>query len=459
MNTSRWIERSASTCTRTPRWAVWRLTQSPKCRAAASSMPATPSTSHAASAAMLAMTSLATRTAPRVAVSPIPGSLRPFQVAVRARVHADHVPGLDEKWDLDGGARVQLGRLGGAGDRVALEPGIGGLDLELDDDRQLDADQAVVVLQEVHVAAFLQEGQHVLEHVLVDRHLVVGLRVHEVVVIAVGVEVCRIVAVDANGLELVTAAEALLEDRPGQTSRSLALITAPARASLMCSTVTMDRSRPSISNIVPFRKSFVLINQKLHRMQVPVETKARDHAPRGSRREASRTPLFARVDVRDVDLDDRQPQGLQTIVEGYRIVRERARVDDDSLRAGALLLQEVDDLALVVALENGDLDVQLLRLLAHHVVEVGQRPRAVYVRLALAQQVEVRPVDDDDLLHASAFLRTLRTSPGGTSWPTSAKPMRRGSTHATRPRRAFLSVGMTARTRSTSTRGDSSGSP
>src|SRR5579859_569722 len=103
-------------------------------------MPATPSTSHAASAAMLAMTSLATRTAPRVAVSPIPGSLRPFHVAVGAGVHADHVPTLDEERNLDGGASVELRRLGRAGDGVALEPGVGGLHLELDNDRQLDAD-------------------------------------------------------------------------------------------------------------------------------------------------------------------------------------------------------------------------------------------------------------------------------------------------------------------------------
>src|SRR5712691_974575 len=133
MNTSRWIARSASTCTRTPRCAVWRLTQSPKCRAAASSMPATPSTSHAARAAMLAITSLATRTAPRVAVSPISRSLRPLHVGVSSCIHSDQVAALDEQRHLDGGPRLQLGRLGPARNRVALEPGIGLDDLELDD--------------------------------------------------------------------------------------------------------------------------------------------------------------------------------------------------------------------------------------------------------------------------------------------------------------------------------------
>src|SRR5436305_8362734 len=114
---------------------------------------------------------------------------------------------------------------------------------------------------------------------------------------------------------------------PVITSRSFALITAPARASLMCSTVTIDRMRPSISNIEPLRKSFVLINEELHRVQVTVETKAGDDPARGARSHALGAELLTRVDVGDVDLHDRQAQRLQTIVEGERVVRERARVD------------------------------------------------------------------------------------------------------------------------------------
>src|SRR5579864_4157521 len=103
---------------------------------------------------------------------------------------------------------------------------------------------------------------------------------------------------------------------PVITSRSFALITAPARASLMCSTVTMDRMRPSISNIEPLRKSFVLINEKLHCVQVAVETEARDHTARGASGHAAGAELLAGVNVGDVHLHDRQAQGLETIVEG-----------------------------------------------------------------------------------------------------------------------------------------------
>src|SRR6267378_4570315 len=132
MKTSRWMDRSASTCTRTPRCAVWRRTQSPKWRAAASSIPETPSISHAARAAMLAMTSLATRTAPNVPLLPITwpcyalapkirSGLGPFHISLRASVDPDQVARLDEQGDLDHRAGLELGGLRSPGNGVTLE--------------------------------------------------------------------------------------------------------------------------------------------------------------------------------------------------------------------------------------------------------------------------------------------------------------------------------------------------
>src|SRR4030081_925324 len=127
-------------------------------------MPATPSTSHAARAAMLAITSLATRTAPWVPFCPISGMLparprvrgrlRTLHIRARACVNADHITGLDEQRDSDLGARFQLRRLGRTRDRVALEPGIRVHDLELDVDRQLDADELVLVAQQIRRTSF-----------------------------------------------------------------------------------------------------------------------------------------------------------------------------------------------------------------------------------------------------------------------------------------------------------------
>src|SRR5207244_9784489 len=52
------------------------------------------------------------------------------------------------------------------------------------------------------------------------------------------------------------------------------------------------------------------------------------------------------------------------------------------------------------------------------------------VRLALAEKVEVRSMDDHDSLHIRDLVRTLRTTAPGTVWPISAWPMRRGMTQA-----------------------------
>src|SRR5260370_27342876 len=149
MNTSRWMDRSASTITRTPRWAVWRRTQSPKWRAECSSMPETPSISQAASAAMLAMTSLATRTAPRLPLLPMrpmlrPRALRPFHVGLGPRVDADHIAGLDEQWHLDHCSCLEGGRFGAARHRVATKPGVGLDDFQLYLDGELDPDEPPV---------------------------------------------------------------------------------------------------------------------------------------------------------------------------------------------------------------------------------------------------------------------------------------------------------------------------
>src|ERR1700694_713551 len=90
---------------------------------------------------------------------------------------------------------------------------------------------------------------------------------------------------------------------PVSRFRSLALMTAPARASLMCSTLTTSSSLPSISNMVPLRKSLVEINQELHSQQIASESKTGDDAPGSATRDSLRPEFLTRVNVGDVDLD------------------------------------------------------------------------------------------------------------------------------------------------------------
>src|SRR5258706_9353066 len=252
---------------------------------------------------------------------------------------------------------------------------------------------------------------------------------------------------------------------PVSTLRSLVLMTAPARASLMCSTLTTCSSWPSISNIVPLRKSLVeiitssLLRQVLHRQSVACKSQAGDDALRRACRHTLRAELFACVDVREVHLDGGYLQRLQTVVDGERVVRQRPWVDHDPERAWPFLLQEVDDLAFVIALQDADRHAEIFCLRPHGPDEVGVRPGAVDLWLALSEQVQVGTVDDHDPFHARARVTTRRTNGDGTVWPGSAWPMRRGMTHATLPRRAFLSRGMAASTRAGSTCGTRLGSP
>src|SRR2546423_10835892 len=134
-------------------------------------------------------------------------------------------------------------------------------------------------------------------------------------------------------------------------------------------------------------------------------------------------------------------------------------MDDDAGRAGTLLLEEIDQLPLVIALEEADLETELARPVLDDLLQVFLGPRPVDVRLALAQQVEVRTVDDHDALHARDLVMTRRTRAPGTAWPISACPMRRGMTHATLPRLAFLFSATAASSRLGSACGGLSGRP
>src|SRR4030081_769906 len=188
---------------------------------------------------------------------------------------------------------------------------------------------------------------------------------------------------------------------PVSTLRSFALITAPARASLMCSTLTTSSSWPSISNIVPLRKSLVEINQELHREQIALEAKAGDHTSCRTTGNSFRTEFLSSMNVGDVDLHGRYAERLDAIEKSERVMRERARIDDNAERARRFLLEEVDDLAFIVALVCAYLHFQLLGFRAHQLHQVGERPRAVNVRLSLSQQVQIRPVDEQDSFHAT----------------------------------------------------------
>ena len=110
---------------------------------------------------------------------------------------------------------LERGRLGAPARPVALEPRLGHRDRQLDRRRDLDADDLAVVERDL--------GDHLLDEVVLgvaegdlgDVRLVVGLRVHEHVVVAVVVQVLHVLALDDRLLDLDPGVERLVDHGAG----------------------------------------------------------------------------------------------------------------------------------------------------------------------------------------------------------------------------------------------------
>src|SRR4029453_6348288 len=105
-----------------------------------------------------------------------------------------------------------------------------------------------------------------------------------------------------------------------------------------------------------------------------------------------------------MDLDDGQLDGGDRVAERDRVVRERAGVEDDAVEALALRrLEPVDELALEIRLAALDGAAAAPGVLADHSVALGERHLPVDPRLAGAEEVQIRPVQDEDLHDRRGF--------------------------------------------------------
>src|ERR1700730_11082943 len=142
--------------------------------------------------------------------------------------------------------------------------------------------------------------------------------------------------------------------------RSLALMTAPARAILMCSTATTLTSLPSKSKVEPTRKSLVDSIEVLHSQEIAARPEAGDDAGRGGGGDALLAEgADAREQVREMDLDDRHVDRSQAVHQRVRVVGEGGGVDHDADGSRPFPLEPVDELPFVVGLKEGDRPAQL----------------------------------------------------------------------------------------------------
>ena len=102
-------------------------------------------------------------------------------------------------------------------------------------------------------------------------------------------------------------------------------------------------------------------------------------------------------------------EGVERVEDGDRSVGESGGIDDDAGRALAGAMNEVDDLVFAIALLELDRKPEFLADAAAIRLDIGERLAAVDLRLALAEQIEIGAVEDnDDRVHAIPL--SLRTS-------------------------------------------------
>ena len=105
---------------------------------------------------------------------------------------------------------------------------------------------------------------------------------------------------------------------------------------------------------------------------------------------------LALVHIGNMHLDDRPFEGVQRIEDGDRRVGEGGGIDDDAGGALAGAVNPVDDLVFAIALMKLDRKPKFAADAAAVRFDVGQRLAAVDLRLALAEQIEIGAVQDND---------------------------------------------------------------
>src|SRR5579885_549489 len=95
-------------------------------------------------------------------------------------------------------------------------------------------------------------------------------------------------------------------------------------------------------------------------------------------------------------LDRGKLRPRQRITQGNGIVSERARIDDNPIRSRSVLLNIVDQRSLMIRLKVLDSGPQFRAACAQHLNNLRERGRAINLRLARAQRVQIGSVYDKD---------------------------------------------------------------
>src|SRR6266542_2463273 len=141
--------------------------------------------------------------------------VRAFEVFAGTGVYLEDVAGVHEEGDVGADAGLEFGGLGAALGGVAADPGVGLGDGELDGGGEFDADGLVAVHEEVAGGVFFEVIEGIAEMVPSEGELIVGIGVHEVVEVALSVQVLCGLALDAGAGKACASLDGLIDDMAG----------------------------------------------------------------------------------------------------------------------------------------------------------------------------------------------------------------------------------------------------
>ena len=158
--------------------------------------------------------------------SPFAARLRALgaaQVGAFTGVDANFFSFVDEGWNLDHEAGFGLGGFGDAGGCRRLQSRLGFDDFEVDGLRQFNSHRLAIEIAHVNLQVRREVFDGVAKGRALEHGLLEVLRVHEVVIVAVGVEELHEDFVDDHLLNGVGGAEAVLEHGAGLQVAQLGL--------------------------------------------------------------------------------------------------------------------------------------------------------------------------------------------------------------------------------------------
>ena len=124
-------------------------------------------------------------------------------------------PSLMNRGTRDLRAGFQGGGLQGVGSGIAAHAGLGLGDFQFHKVGRLHAKHIVLIRKHLAIHVLFNELEVIVEHALVDRDLLVGFVVHEVIQVAVAVKVLHIFALDISSGVLVSGVKRLFRYGPG----------------------------------------------------------------------------------------------------------------------------------------------------------------------------------------------------------------------------------------------------